>query len=256
MTTSICPLGYSLFSASTEECINIIYDSIVLGNKRSTLGCLNPHSYYIAQKDFRFNLALRAFNWLVPDGIGIVFATRFLGFPMKSRITGYDIFYGLNCLLNKRGNFTIFFLGGTNQTLIKIQKRMAIDFPNITICGFYSPPFKNKFSNQDNMDIINIINKSNPDVLWVGLSAPKQEKWIIDNIEKLDVKFAAGVGAVFDFYVGNIKRSNIYMQKIGFEWLPRLLQEPNRLWRRTFISAPLFITYVLKIKLGNIFKAK
>ena len=85
-----------------------------------------------------------------------------------------------------------------------------------------------------------------PDVLWVGMTAPKQEKWIFENRACLNVKFAAAIGAVFDFYTGQVKRSHPVFQRFGLEWLPRLIQQPRRLWRRMFVSAPIFVWHVLR----------
>jgi N-acetylglucosaminyldiphosphoundecaprenol N-acetyl-beta-D-mannosaminyltransferase len=97
--------------------------------------------------------------------------------------------------------------------------------------------------------MIEAVNRAGPDVLWVGMTAPKQEKWIYQNKDKLNVKFIGAVGAVFDFYAGNVKRSHSWFLKHGLEWLPRLLQEPRRLWRRSFISAPVFFWHVFKQRL-------
>ena len=98
--------------------------------------------------------------------------------------------------------------------------------------------------------MIGAVNRAGPDVLWVGMTAPKQEKWIYENRDKLHVKLIAAVGAVFDFYTGNVKRSHPWFLEHGLEWLPRLLQEPRRLWRRTFISAPVFfwLVFMQRIK--------
>ena len=105
-------------------------------------------------------------------------------------------------------------------------------------------------------EMINRINNANADVLWVGLSAPKQEKWIYNNKNFLNVKFAAGVGAVFDFYAGNIKRSPKIFQLLWLEWLPRLIQQPIRLWRRNFVSTPKFILVIFKNFFLNLLKFK
>jgi len=96
--------------------------------------------------------------------------------------------------------------------------------------------------------MIEQINRAAPDVLWVGMTAPKQEKWIFANKERLQVKFIGAIGAVFDFYSGNVKRSHPFFQRLGLEWLPRLLRDPRRLWRRTFISSPIFLYKILKQK--------
>ena len=108
---------------------------------------------------------------------------------------------------------------------------MNHDFPNIKVTT-HSPPFKPEFSEEDNRQMIEAINQASPDVLWVGMTAPKQEKWIYQNKDKLNVKFIGAIGAVFDFYAGTVKRSSPWFQKHGLEWLPRLLQEPRLLWYR------------------------
>lgn len=125
---------------------------------------------------------------------------------------------------------------------------MAQDFPNIELAGAYSPPFKPEYTRAELDEMIAAVNAVEPDVLWVGMTAPKQEKWIYDNLSMLDVKFVGAIGAVFDFYTGRVKRAHPIFQKLGLEWLPRLLQQPRRLWRRMFISAPIFLWHLLKQK--------
>jgi N-acetylglucosaminyldiphosphoundecaprenol N-acetyl-beta-D-mannosaminyltransferase len=126
---------------------------------------------------------------------------------------------------------------------------MALDYPNIKAIGTYSPPFKTEFNLDDNLSMRQSINRFRPDVLWVGMTAPKQEKWIYGNIEHLNVKFVGAVGAVFDFYTGNVKRSSSFFLNNGLEWLPRLLQEPRRLWKRNLVSAPKFFLRLIRSRL-------
>ena len=137
-------------------------------------------------------------------------------------------------------------MGSTPKNLEKIKNKMALRYPNITIAGTFSPPFKSQFNDDDEIKMINEINRAKPDVLWVGMTAPKQEKWIYKNKEKLDVYFIGAIGAVFDFFTGNVKRPQSWFLKHGLEWLPRLIQEPKRLWRRNMVSGPAFILSVLK----------
>jgi len=101
--------------------------------------------------------------------------------------------------------------------------------------------------------MIELINKAKPDVLWVGMTAPKQEKWIFKNRNKLSVPFSAAIGAVFDFYAGKVRRPSPLWQKLGFEWLGRFIQEPRRLWKRNLISMPIFSYWILKEKLHKVF---
>jgi len=124
-----------------------------------------------------------------------------------------------------------------------------VDYPQVTIAGTYSPPFKPEYTSEEKQHMVELVNESAADVLWVGMTAPKQEKWIHQLQSGLDVPFAGAIGAVFDFYTGQIKRSPAVFQKLGLEWLPRLIQEPKRLWRRMFLSAPIFLLDVAAARL-------
>lgn len=213
------------------------------------LACLNPHSYAIASRDRTFSRALRSADWLVPDGSGIVLASRILRGNLKERVTGSDVFHGVLEELDKIGNMRVFFLGSTTTTLAAIETRIAADYPQVIVAGTYSPPFKPRYDDEEIQQMIDTINGKDVDVLWVGMTAPKQEKWIAEVIASLDIGFAAAIGAVFDFYTGNVKRSGPVFQRLGLEWLPRLVQEPGRLWRRTFVSAPLFLWHVFLMRI-------
>jgi len=215
------------------------------GLKAKYLVCANPHSLEVALKDPLFDQAIKSADFAVPDGIGIVMASRILGGSIRERITGMDIFLGLSRELHRAGGFRYFFLGSIPETLEKIKAKMAVDFPNISVAGTYSPPYKPAFTEEDNRKMIEAVNTAKPDVLWVGMTAPKQEKWVYQNREKLNVKFIGPIGAVFDFYTGNVKRSHPAFQKLGLEWLPRFIRNPRRLWRRNFISNPRFLFRVI-----------
>lgn len=242
-------LGYDVNTFSVDDCVNGIFQSLRAG-KRAWLACFNPHSYTLALKDAVFGRALKNADWLVPDGVGVLWASRLLDGKIKERVTGYDVFAGINGCMNAVGATSVFFLGSTVETLNCIRERMAKDYPNVKVVGVYSPPFKEVFSSAEIREIVKSINSAAPDVLWVGMSAPKQEKFIYENHAKLNVKFVAAIGAVFDFYSGNVKRDpDSWLVNHGLEWLPRLLQEPKRLWRRMFISAPIFIWHVIKQKM-------
>jgi N-acetylglucosaminyldiphosphoundecaprenol N-acetyl-beta-D-mannosaminyltransferase len=130
---------------------------------------------------------------------------------------------------------------------------MGYDYPAIKVAGTFSPPFKDMYSSDEITKMVKAINSAAPDVLWVGLSAPKQERFIFENRARLNVAFVAAVGAVFDFYSGNVKRDkDSWFVNHGMEWLPRLLQEPGRLWRRMFVSAPVFMWHVIKQKVKRV----
>jgi len=241
-------LEYQITTFANDTCISKIQSWIEADEKARYFVCANPHSFESAANDIIFKHAIKNADLIVPDGIGIVIASKLLGGNIQTRITGTDIFLGLSKELNKSNKFSVFFLGSTEENLAKIKKKMKHDFPNIKISGTFSPPFKHEFNDEDNNLMIDAINQAKPDVLWVGMTAPKQEKWIYQNKDRLNVKFIGPIGAVFDFYTGNVKRSHPFFQNIGLEWLPRLLKQPQRLYSRTLISAPRFFIRILKQK--------
>ena len=243
-------LDYEVDSRNVSECADSIMITLALGDRScSWLACLNPHTYVVALNDSSFASALHSANWLVPDGVGVVWASSVLGGHVRERVTGSDVFSALHQRMNATGGLSVFFLGASEKTLAQIRSCMALDFPHIRVAGTYSPPFKSTYSEQELDEMISAVNETRPDVLWVGMTAPKQEKWIFENRSRLDVCFAAAVGAVFDFYTGNVKRSHPIFQRWGLEWLPRLLQQPRRLWRRMFVSAPIFVMHVMRERL-------
>lgn len=243
-------LGYSVYSDELSAFVDSVLQTNTLDTRCRFLACLNPHSYVLAKNDSDFSKALFSANWLVPDGAGIVLASRLLGGKIRRRITGSDVFLSVSDRLEKCGGYSVFFLGSTETTLAEICAKMEANFPHIKVVGAYSPPFKTTYSEEETIAILDAINASAADVLWVGMTSPKQDIWIHANQDRLKVKFAAGIGAVFDFYAGRVKRSHPVFQNVGLEWLPRLLQEPRRLWRRMFISAPIFLFDLLRRAIG------
>jgi N-acetylglucosaminyldiphosphoundecaprenol N-acetyl-beta-D-mannosaminyltransferase len=143
-----------------------------------------------------------------------------------------------------------FFLGSTDRVLEKIAAKMKREFPHVTVCGVLSPPFKEEFTEEENRQMVEHINRAAPDVLWVGMTAPKQEKWIYENRHSLEVPLLGAIGAVFDFYAGTKKRAPKWICDMGLEWLPRLLREPRRLFRRNFMSSPLFLLMIFAELVG------
>ncbi len=215
-------------------------------NKKLLINTINAHSYNIAKKDVYFQKALFASHILLPDGISIVWAVKLFKGETINRISGYDLFeYEMNRLNKISGK--CFFLGSNNETLEKIEKRVKIEFPKIHTATF-SPPYKKEFSDEENKLIINTVNAFQPDVLFIGMTAPKQEKWAFTHFDNLNAKHICSIGAVFDFYAGNIKRAPISFQKMGLEWFYRLIKEPRRMWKRYLIGNIKFIYYILKEK--------
>ena len=229
-------LGYKIFNSNLES---------IDFTKNKIINTINPHSYCVANKDLDFKQALKNSDILLPDGIGIVWAEKFLNGNSIKKIAGYDLFlFLMNKLNNEYGS--VFFLGASEETLEKIKSKTSQEYPNITF-GSYSPPYKVAFSNKDSKIMCDEVNVFNPDVLFVGMTAPKQEKWIHEFKNHLEAKNICAIGAVFDFYAGNVNRAPEFIVRLGLEWFHRSMKS-KRLFKRNFISNPKFILHILKLK--------
>lgn len=211
------------------------------------INTINAHSYNTALKDAFFAEALMKGDALIPDGASIVMACRKLKAKSQptERIAGWDLFTMEMERLNQKGG-TCFFMGSSEKVLNLIREKAKTVYPNIRI-ETYSPPYKPEFSEEENRAIIEAINRANPDLLWIGMTAPKQEKWAYRHWNELDIHCHCGtIGAVFDFFAGTMERAPLWWQEHSLEWLYRLLKEPKRMWRRYIIGNTLFIWNVFR----------
>jgi len=220
------------------------------------INTINAHSYNVAQRDEAFAEALRGGDYLIPDGASILKACRWLKAVSqpKERIAGWDLFLfemeRINENHNENEKLRVMFLGSSEKVLALIRKQAAIDYPNLEVVT-YSPPYKPEFSEEDNRAMVQAINDANPDLLWIGMTAPKQEKWAYQHWDELDIHCHCGtIGAVFDFYAGTAQRAPLWWQEHSLEWLYRLIKEPRRMWRRYIVGNPLFIWNVVKEKIN------
>lgn len=228
-------------SALIEESMNA-----VAGNTAQiALACANPHSLVVAQSDVDFKEALNHSEQTIADGVGVVLAARVSGLPIKTRIAGMDYFLALMAELSAAGNKRVLFMGSTDNVLARMTEKVEREYEGIDAVGTIAPPF-GEWTDEENSSIINEINVFNPHVLWVGMTAPKQEKWVHKNRNDLNVPVMASIGAVFDFYAGTHPRAPEWMHGNGLEWLYRLLREPRRMWRRNIISTPSFFILLLR----------
>lgn len=211
------------------------------------INTINAHSFNTAKKDKLFAEALTNGDVLIPDGVSIVKACRRIKAKSqpKERIAGWDLFLFEMSKLEKKGG-TVMFMGSSQKVLDLIVKRAAKVYPHLKVVT-YSPPYKPEFSDEDNTAIIEAINNANPDLLWIGMTAPKQEKWTYSHWKDLNIHCHVGtIGAVFDFFAGTVERAPIWWQEHGLEWLYRLLKEPKRMWRRYIIGNTLFLWNMTK----------
>lgn len=216
------------------------------------INTINAHSYNTALKDPLFAEALAGGDALIPDGASIVKACRWIGAKSRpvERIAGWDLFVMEMNRLNDRPlaqrRPVVMFLGSSEKVLALVRKKVYEVYHNLEVVT-YSPPYKQEFSDEDNAAMVEAVNKADPDLLWIGMTAPKQEKWTYSHWHELDIHCHAGtIGAVFDFFAGTARRAPLWWQRHSLEWLYRLIIEPKRMWRRYLIGNTLFLKNVLK----------
>ena len=223
------------------------------------INTINAYSYNLAQKNRLYADALANSDYLLPDGASIVMACRWLKGKSqpKERVAGWDLFSFEMERLEKRSEkkvkngekrLRVMFVGSSEQVLALIKKRAAKDYPNLEVLT-YLPPYKDEFTEEESQAIVDAVNAAQPDLLWIGMTAPKQELWVWQHWKQLNINCHVGtIGAVFDFYAGTAKRAPLWMQRHAMEWLYRLVKEPRRLWRRYLIGNPLFVWHIIKEK--------
>ncbi|MFN8248992.1 MAG: WecB/TagA/CpsF family glycosyltransferase [Ferruginibacter sp.] len=237
-------LGYNVFSSR----LDVLDPSI----NKLLINTFSPNSYGLALNDKKFETALKHTDVLVLDGVGIAFGSVLLNGKNIKKISGQDCFDYYMAEANKR-NWKVYFLGSTEQTLQKIKDRAKQEFPNV-ITGSYSPPYRPEFTDEDNTAMVNAINAFKPDVLFVGLTAPKQEKWAYEHRDKVNARIISTIGNVFDWYAGNSKRPAKIWINLRLEWLVRIFLRPEIFKRNTgnqmMFLRDLFlhITHIKRIK--------
>ncbi len=232
-------IGYDVFSGSIDDIgLNV--------TEKTLINTVNQYSYCMAEKIPAFKNALTKSTILLPDGIGAVLSIRLLSGDKLTKIAGNDINFHLLDKLNESGG-KCFYLGSSEKALSKINERIHKQYPNIKL-GTYSPPYKPVFSDEDNAAMIAEVNNFKPDVLFVGMTAPKQETWAYEHHTELDAKIICSIGAVFDFFAGTVKRPSKFWINMGLEWFIRLIKEPKRMSRRYLYYGPVFVLYMLKQK--------
>lgn len=225
---------------------------------KKLINTINAYSYNMALKDSLFAEALNNGDALIPDGGSIVWTCQLIKSVStpKERCAGWDLFvYEMNKLnteqktpVEGRTRPVVLFLGSSENVLSLIRKNAAIEYPNLDIVT-YSPPFKPEFSDEDSKAMIDVINTTNPDLLWIGMTAPKQEKWTYSHWNEMNIHCHVGtVGAVFDFFAGTVKRAPDWMQDNNLEWFYRLVQQPKRMWRRYLIGNVEYIWNIFKYR--------
>lgn len=229
---------------SFDETVRVLVDWASKRDRLRSFACVNAHSAEMAHRDNRFMESLQATDLLVADGAGVVLASMLLGGAIHERATGPDLFIAVSRALDTIGGRSVFYLGGTPETLQKIEARHQVEFPHLAVAGMHAPAYRAVFSAADLAEMADRINAATPDVLWVGLGAPKQEKLLLDLRDRVNVPLCGPIGAMFDYFAGNVAMPPKWVERYGLHWLYRLLKDPRRLWRRN-LDSPLFLFRVL-----------
>ena len=235
----ITTLAYRVFSDELSK--------IELSDNCKICNTISPNSYGISTKDLKFREALKNSDYLVLDGVYFALASIFLKGKNIQKNQGPDVFYHFMNRMNIQSG-KVFFLGASQQTLGKIKNRALIDYPNILV-ECYSPPYKPEFSEEENNKMIKVVNEFEPDILFIGMTCPKQEKWAYQNKEQINTKLICSIGAVFDWYAGNQKDIHPIWWKLRLAWLKRTIDRPEILKRYPNIG--IFFWHLLLALLGN-----
>ena len=240
-------LGVRVSAVNLKSATEFIQKAIEDGRKEYV--CVrDAHGIVRCQDDPELrSIHNRAFL-VTPDGMPLVWALRKAGHAESGRVYGPDLMLSVFDAGSAKG-LRHFLYGATAETLEQLQARLLAKFPQAQIVGSYAPPFR-KLSTQEEADIADQLNRSGADIVWVGLSSPKQELWMAHMRDRLEASMLIGVGAAFDFHAGLKRQAPRFIQRSGFEWAFRLLCEPRRLWRRYALVVPTFISLSAFQRLG------
>jgi N-acetylglucosaminyldiphosphoundecaprenol N-acetyl-beta-D-mannosaminyltransferase len=237
--------GVAVDTYTFNEVIEIILGQVKSHQKPSYVVTPNVAHLVSLQHDRAFRQIYEQALLAVPDGVPLLWAAKLLKSPLGGRVNGTDLFEELAAIAAQQG-LKVFLLGGRSGAADKAADILTARHPELNIVGTYSPPFgfENSFDERDRINTL--IQDAAPDILFVGLGAPKQEKWIAEHYEALGVPVSIGIGVSFEFVAGMVQRAPRWMQKAGLEWLFRLISEPGRLWKRYLVGNIYFAYLVMK----------
>jgi N-acetylglucosaminyldiphosphoundecaprenol N-acetyl-beta-D-mannosaminyltransferase len=206
------------------------------------------HGVIESRRDEELRRIHNAAGLVTPDGMPLVWLSHLKGYPHVERGYGPNLMLAI-CEYSVEQGYRHYFYGGAEGVPQQLANNLRQRYPGLQVAGTYSPPFRPLTAEED-QEVVQMINESDPDIVWIGLSTPKQERWMAAHVGRLNAPVLLGVGAAFDFHTGRKPQAPAWMQRSGLEWLFRLMTEPRRLWKRYLINNPLFVTLVLLQALG------
>ncbi len=232
-------LGVPLALTDYEDTLDWI-DAAVLAGERGYICVCNVHTVMASDEDEELRDALRSSSMNLPDGQPLVWALNALGHSLPERVYGPTLM-ARACARAAPGSHRFYLYGGRNQgALVQLALNLRRRYPGIKIVGGYSPPHR-PLTQEEEEAVVDEINRTEADVVWVGIGVPKQEKWMARMRERLEAPVLVGVGAAFDFHAGLVPQAPAWLQEAGLEWAYRLAHEPRRLWRRYMRYNPRFV---------------
>lgn len=231
-------LGVGVSAINMQDAV-LISDSLIQSNGKGYVCVTGVHGVIEARSDMAFRRILNGSLMTTPDGTPMVWIGRIRGLSRMRRVYGPDFMIEM-CRHSVERGYRHFLYGGGPGVAEQLAEELRKRCPGLQVVGTYTPPFR-PLNPSEEADLAAMVAEAKPDVLWVGLSTPKQERFMARYLDKLDVKLMVGVGAAFDIHTGSIKDAPPIMKQMGLQWLHRLAQEPRRLWRRYLINNPRFV---------------
>ena len=235
-------LGVGVHAVNMTSAVQLI-DSTIKKSNKGYICVITVHSIMEAQRDLHFKQVLNNAFLNTPDGMPTVWVGRIQGFSEMNRVYGPDLMLEI-CKMSVPEGYTHFLYGGKPGVAEKLRLKLNSIAHGIKVVGTYTPPFRPLNENEEK-ELIGLVARLKPDIFWVGISAPKQERFMAEYIHKLNTKLMLGVGAAFDFHTEQIRDAPNWIKNLGLQWLHRLFQEPSRLWKRYLINNPIFLFKIL-----------
>jgi N-acetylglucosaminyldiphosphoundecaprenol N-acetyl-beta-D-mannosaminyltransferase len=253
-------LGVGVHAINMQQAVAYLLDAVAC-RKKGYVCVTGVHGVMEAQKNCRFRHTLNQSLLTTPDGMPTVWCGKVAGHKQMGRVFGPDLMLNL-CRESINRGFTHFFYGGNTGVAEELKQNLQTRFPGLQVVGTYTPPFR-PLTMEEHFELVRQINRLKPDIIWVGLSTPKQERFMAEYLPKLDTSLMLGVGAAFDLHTGRMTDSPEWVKRSGMQWAHRLVQDPRRLWKRYLVNNPKFLMaisaqlmglhhYRLPVTTGNI----